>query len=167
MISSGKKRLRLTEDKECFLFEEEDGTEIEDDDCLLEYEKGTLFLIGTEWTSCSTVACKQAPQDSPKPARSPPPSEKKDWEACSQDSSTVSTGTAGDHDDNSETREPDTDNTENLKEEETEETGNTEKFSVLPGSSVSSPSSYSNQEDLKEDVAGPSSSYQTSRSYYC
>ena len=56
MISSGKKRLRLTKDEKCFLFKEEDGTEIEDDNCLLEYEKGTLFVISTEWTSLSTFS---------------------------------------------------------------------------------------------------------------
>ena len=46
--SLGKKRLRL-EDEECYLFEEEDGTEIEDDLCLLEYDKCTLFVLGSKW----------------------------------------------------------------------------------------------------------------------
>lgn len=54
-ISSGKKRLRLNKKGDCFLFEEEDGTEIEDDECLLEYDKGTLFVLGSEWTPRPTV----------------------------------------------------------------------------------------------------------------
>ena len=31
------------------VFDEADGTEIDDDECLLSYEKGAVFIIGKEW----------------------------------------------------------------------------------------------------------------------
>lgn len=37
------------EEKECYLFEEEDGIEIEDDFCFLEYDKGIFFVFGSKW----------------------------------------------------------------------------------------------------------------------
>ena len=31
------------------MFDESDGTEVDDDECLLEYEKGSVFVLGQEW----------------------------------------------------------------------------------------------------------------------
>lgn len=44
----GKEKLGILEG-ECYIFDESDGTEIEDDDALLSYEKGTVFIIGKQW----------------------------------------------------------------------------------------------------------------------
>ena len=35
----------------CLVFDEKDGTEIDDDDCLFSYEKGSVFLLGENWVS--------------------------------------------------------------------------------------------------------------------
>lgn len=52
------------EEKECYLFEEEDGTEIEDDLCLLEYDKGTLFVLGSKWIPSPAVSASKSTEAS-------------------------------------------------------------------------------------------------------
>ncbi len=42
-------KLGLTDPAACQVFDEKDGTEIDDDECLAEYEKGSVFIIGKEW----------------------------------------------------------------------------------------------------------------------
>ena len=42
-------KLGLTDPAACQVFHEKDGTEIDDDECLVEYEKGSVFIIGKEW----------------------------------------------------------------------------------------------------------------------
>ena len=43
------------------MFEEADGTEVEDDLCLREYDKGALFVLGTKWIARPAgTACKSS-----------------------------------------------------------------------------------------------------------
>ena len=51
----GKQKLGLDLTKTYSVFDEQDGTEIDDDDCLLSYEKGSGFIIGEEWTGRDVV----------------------------------------------------------------------------------------------------------------
>lgn len=44
----GMEKLGLKEDG-LRIFDAEDGAEIDEDECLLEYDKGTTFLISKEW----------------------------------------------------------------------------------------------------------------------
>lgn len=34
---------------DCKVFDEADGTEIDDDECLSAYEKGSIFILGSQW----------------------------------------------------------------------------------------------------------------------
>lgn len=69
LFSSGKKKLCLEEKEECFLFEEYDGTEVDDDESLVEYEKGSSFVLGKEWIANPGTASTQSSADaSPKEA---------------------------------------------------------------------------------------------------
>ena len=69
LFSSGKKKLCLEEKEECFLFEEYDGTEVDDDESLVEYEKGSSFVLGKEWIANPGPASTQSSADaSPKEA---------------------------------------------------------------------------------------------------
>ncbi|CAH3195265.1 unnamed protein product [Porites evermanni] len=69
LIAKGKKKLCLEEKEECFLFEEYDGTEVDDDESLVEYEKGSSFVLGKEWIANPGTASTQSSADaSPKEA---------------------------------------------------------------------------------------------------
>ena len=69
LFSLGKKKLCLEEKEECFLFEEYDGTEVDDDESLVEYEKGSSFVLGKEWIANPGTASTQSSADaSPKEA---------------------------------------------------------------------------------------------------
>ena len=37
------------------IFDDNDGTEVDEDECLLEYEKGSIFIISKEWKAESQV----------------------------------------------------------------------------------------------------------------
>ena len=63
LFSSGKKKLCLEEKEECFLFEEYDGTEVDDDESLVEYEKGSSFVLGKEWIANPGTASTQSSAD--------------------------------------------------------------------------------------------------------
>ena len=53
----GKSKLGLTHDMEYKVFHERDGTEIEDDECLIEFGKlGGPIIIGLQWQSIATTA---------------------------------------------------------------------------------------------------------------
>ena len=53
----GKSKLGLTHDMEYKVFDERDGTEIEDDECLIEFGKlGGPIIIGLQWQSIATTA---------------------------------------------------------------------------------------------------------------
>ena len=41
-------KLGLEEDG-LHIFDDNDGTEVDEDECLLEYEKGSIFIIEKEW----------------------------------------------------------------------------------------------------------------------
>ena len=41
--------MNLDDCQECRVFDESDGTEVDDDECLLEYEKGSVFVLGQKW----------------------------------------------------------------------------------------------------------------------
>ena len=41
--------MNLDDCQECQVFDESDGTEVDDDECLLEYENGSVFVLGQEW----------------------------------------------------------------------------------------------------------------------
>lgn len=47
-MDSGKEKLSILEEN-CKVFDESDGTEIDDDECLLACDKGTVLILGTEW----------------------------------------------------------------------------------------------------------------------
>lgn len=49
IVHKGREKLGFNEDDECRVFDESDGTEIDDDDVLLSYNKGSIFVIGKEW----------------------------------------------------------------------------------------------------------------------
>ena len=53
-IFLGREKLGLVDSCEEYkAFDEADGTEIDDDECLLSYEKGAVFIIGKEWRAAS------------------------------------------------------------------------------------------------------------------
>ena len=53
-IFLGREKLGLVDSCEEYkVFDEADGTEIDDDECLLSYEKGAVFIIGKEWRAAS------------------------------------------------------------------------------------------------------------------
>ena len=41
--------MNLDDCQEFRVFDESDGTEVDDNKCLLEYEKGSVFVLGQEW----------------------------------------------------------------------------------------------------------------------
>ena len=86
LFSSGKKKLCLEEKEECFLFEEYDGTEVDDDESLVEYEKGSSFVLGKEWIANPGTASTQSSADaSPKEElKSIPPTSVKFWSKAKQ-----------------------------------------------------------------------------------
>ena len=63
LFPSGKKKLCLEEKEECSLFEEYDGTEVDDDESLIEYEKGSSFVLGKEWIANPGTASTQSSAD--------------------------------------------------------------------------------------------------------
>ena len=51
----GRKKLCIQPEEECSVFEEADGTEVDDDECLLAYGEKTLFILGSQWKASSEV----------------------------------------------------------------------------------------------------------------
>jgi hypothetical protein len=39
--------------QDCLIFDEKDGTEVDDDECLMDYEKGSIFVVGKQWSPSS------------------------------------------------------------------------------------------------------------------
>ena len=63
MPDPGKEKLGIQEEN-CKVFDESDGTEIDDDKCLLAYDKGTVFILGNAWKP-DTVAPHIHPETEP------------------------------------------------------------------------------------------------------
>lgn len=53
----GMEKLGLTEEG-LRIFDDTDGTEIDEDECLLEYEKGSIFIISKHWKAGSESEAK-------------------------------------------------------------------------------------------------------------
>ena len=63
MPDPGKEKLGIQEEN-CKVFDKSDGTEIDDDECLLAYDKGTVFILGNAWKP-DTVAPHIHPETEP------------------------------------------------------------------------------------------------------
>ncbi|CAB4033741.1 Thioredoxin domain-containing 2 [Paramuricea clavata] len=49
LVRKGREKLGLKNPTENRVFDPDDGTEIDDDECLLSYAKGSVFVIGKDW----------------------------------------------------------------------------------------------------------------------
>ena len=45
----------IDDDTEILVFDETDGTEVDDDESLLEYDKGSVFILGQEWKAANAT----------------------------------------------------------------------------------------------------------------
>lgn len=63
MLDPGKEKLGIQEENRK-VFDKSDGTEIDDDECLLAYDKGTVFILSNAWKP-DTVAPHIHPETEP------------------------------------------------------------------------------------------------------